>query len=73
MGDVVQPASRLEGWKTFLFNTATLAALAGVGYFAEHGSEVIPAGYWPFVAAGISAVNIWLRTQTKTPIFNKAS
>lgn len=66
------PAPVLQGWKTFLFNGGVVVAGVVLTYLAQHGQEIVPAVYWPFIATMIPAINLWLRSKTTTSIFTKA-
>lgn len=66
----------LKGWRTVIVNAVMAAPLAwDVIWAVIQTSEfqaLIPAQYMPFYALAVSAVNIWLRKITTTPMGHKS-
>ena len=58
----------LKGWRTLVFNGLAAGGLAVVAVLQAHGSEFIPAQYWPFLAMGLTVANAALRMVTDTPV-----
>lgn len=57
----------MKGWRTVLFNVASLAAMAGSTEFVG----AFPPAWLPYIAVGAGIGNLLLRFLTTTPIGEK--